>query len=212
MMRTDDLIAELAARPRPTTSPALRLAVAMVAGWLVSLIGLVLMLGMPFQAVSETGTTPFALKLGYTIALTLLSAAVALAAGKPGRRLGPAAALIALPVAVIAVAAGLELAATPPAGWGSLILGSTSGTCMAAIALAGLPIFAAVVWAFRVLAPTRPTVAGFVAGLSSGAAGSVAYALYCPETTASFLLASYTPGILVPALIGAILGPRLLRW
>ena len=212
MMRTEDLIADFAARPWPATNPALRLAFAMIVGWLVSLVGLVMMLGMPLSAVSETGTTPFALKLGYTIALTLLSAAVALKAGKPGRRLGPASALIALPVAIIAVAAGLELAATPPAGWSGLILGSTSGTCMAAIALASLPIFVAVVWAFRVMAPTRMAVAGFVAGLSSGAAGSVGYALYCPETTASFLLASYTPGILVPALIGAILGPRLLRW
>ena len=87
-MRTDDLIAELAGKPWPFTRPALRLAFAMLTGWIVALVGLVLFLGAPLAAVSQTGTTPFALKLGYTTALTLITAALALAAGTPGRRLG----------------------------------------------------------------------------------------------------------------------------
>ena len=62
------------------------------------------------------------------------------------------------------------------------------------------------------MAPTRPAVAGLLAGLSSGGAAAAAYALYCPDTTASFLLAAYTPGALVPAIAGYLLGPKLLRW
>ena len=211
-MRTDDLIAELAARPRPSTRPAIRLAFAIIAGWAVALIGFVLVLGPPMAVVAQTGTTPFALKLGYTLALAIISAAVALAAGRPGQRLKPRSMLIGLPVAVIVAATTLELGSTPSASWDSLLFGPTSADCIAAIALASLPVFIGVMWAFRVLAPTKLALAGFLGGLCAGATGAVAWALYCPETTASFLLASYTPGMLIPALIGAVLGPRLLRW
>jgi hypothetical protein len=93
-----------------------------------------------------------------------------------------------------------------------MLFGSSFAGCVFAISIASLPIFAALVWAFNSLAPTRPAVAGFFAGFSAGSAGAVAYALYCDETTASFLLVSYTVGILVPALIGALAGERLLRW
>jgi hypothetical protein len=211
-MRTDDLIAGLAARPWPATRPALRLAFAMITGWIVALLALVVFLGAPLAAVGQTGTTPFALKLGYTSALTLLTAGLAVAAGKPGRRLGLRSLLVALPVALIALAATIELTTTPMDGWHAMIFGSTFTTCVAAISLAALPVFAAAIWAFRVLAPTRLALAGFLAGLNAGAAGAVAYALYCPETTASFLLAGYTPGMLVPAIVGGLLGPSLLRW
>ena len=67
-------------------------------------------------------------------------------------------------------------------------------------------------WAYREMAPTRPAVAGLLVGLSAGAAAAFAYALYCPETTASFLLAAYTPGAVLAALAGMAAGPKLLRW
>lgn len=211
-MRTDDLIAELAAHPSPAARPALRLAFAMIAGWAVALIGLVLALGPPLAAVAKTGATPFALKVGYTLALTIITATLALAAGRPGQPLKLRAMLITLPVAVVAVAAALELTAMPPEHWTDLLFGSTTFHCIASIAVASLPVFIGTIWGFRVLAPTRLALAGFLAGLSAGAAGAVAFALYCEEATASFLLASYTPGMLIPAMIGALLGSRLLRW
>lgn len=211
-MRTDDLIADLAARPWPATRPAFRLAAAMLGGWIVALAGFALVLGSPIAAVDETGATPFALKLGYTLALTFIAAAVALAAGRPGQHLKLRALLMALPVGVVLLAAALELLDRPSAHWADLLFGSTSVSCVASIAIASVPVFFGVIWAFRVLAPTQLRLAGFLAGLSAGTAGAVAYALYCRETTASFLLASYTPGMLVPAAIGALAGPKLLRW
>lgn len=211
-MRTDDLIAELAARPWPATRPALRMAIAIITGWAVALIGFVLVLGPPLAAVAKTGTTPFALKLGYTLALTIITAALAFAAGRPGQRLSSRALLIGLPVIVIVAATALELSSTPSAGWDFLLFGSTTIHCVVSIAVSSVPVFLAVIWAFRALAPTQLRLAGFLAGLSAGAASALAFALYCEETTASFLLASYTPGMLIPAIVGALLGPRLLRW
>lgn len=209
-MRTDELITGLARSPQPTVRPPLRIAAAMIGGWIAALAVLMIVLGPPLTAVSETGATPFALKLGFTLALSALAAQAALAAGRPGQPLLLRLSLIALPYLVIAVAAGFELSSATE--WKPLLFGSTFITCLGAISLASVPVMIAMFWAYRALAPTRPALAGLVAGLSSGAAAAVAYALYCPETTASFLMASYTPAMLVPAIVGMLLGSRLMRW
>jgi hypothetical protein len=53
---------------------------------------------------------------------------------------------------------------------------------------------------------------GAAAGLLSGAAASLVYALHCPELGAPFLVLWYPLGMLIPAAAGAIAGPALLRW
>ncbi|MFO1333443.1 MAG: NrsF family protein, partial [Rubrivivax sp.] len=54
--------------------------------------------------------------------------------------------------------------------------------------------------------------AGFAAGLLAGAIGALAYALACTEMAMSFVAAWYTLGILMVGALGALLGPRVLRW
>ncbi|MDP9423003.1 MAG: DUF1109 domain-containing protein [Pseudomonadota bacterium] len=211
-MRTDELIAELAAKPWPPARPPLRIAGAIVGGWIVALAGMLMVFGSPMQSVALTGAMSFASKLGYPLALAVLAAAAAIAAGRPGQRLALRASLIMLPLAVVAAASATELAFTPSGEWGALFLGTTFWRCLVAVTLASVPILVAMLWAYRMLAPTQLALAGFLAGLSAAAAAATAYALYCPETNASFLIGAYTPAMLVPALIGAIIGPRLLRW
>ena len=75
-----------------------------------------------------------------------------------------------------------------------------------------VPVFVAVVWAMQGLAPTRLRLAGAAAGLVSGSLGALVYALHCPELAAPFLGPWYLLGVLIPAGVGALLGPRLLRW
>ena len=70
----------------------------------------------------------------------------------------------------------------------------------------------ATLWAMKGLAPTRLALAGAGAGLLAGALGALVYALHCPELAASFLAVWYVLGIAIPALAGALLGPRVLRW
>ena len=50
------------------------------------------------------------------------------------------------------------------------------------------------------------------AGLLAGAFAAAVYCLHCPETSAIFVLIWYSLGILATSLLGALLGPRLLRW
>jgi len=45
-----------------------------------------------------------------------------------------------------------------------------------------------------------------------GAVGALVYSVHCPEQAAPFIGFWYLLGMLIPTAVGALLGPRLLRW
>jgi hypothetical protein len=212
MMRTDELIKTLAADSRPVTRPTPRVVVAMAVGGAVALIGLIVALGSPIEPIAERGIARTVGKMSYPLAVGVLALAAALAAGRPSMRFERRAALLALPVLAVAVAAAVDLANAPVVAWYRMLFGSTTVRCFAAVTLGSIPAFAALAWAFRVLAPTRLPAAGFLIGLAAGGVSAAAYALYCREGSTAFLLATYTPAMLIPALAGGLLGASLLRW
>ena len=67
-------------------------------------------------------------------------------------------------------------------------------------------------WALRGAAPTRLALTGAGAGLLAGALATLAYALHCPEMAAPFMAVWYVAGMAIPTALGAVLGPRVLRW
>lgn len=87
-------------------------------------------------------------------------------------------------------------------------LGKSWTICARNVFLLALPIFAGLLWSFRRLAPTKLALAGTSAGLAAGTWG----ATLCPETSALFVLTWYSLGMLGAALVGWLLGPRLMRW
>jgi hypothetical protein len=91
-------------------------------------------------------------------------------------------------------------------------LGQSWRVCSSLVFLLSIPIFGGLLWSFRRLAPSRLRAAGATAGLAAGAWGATLYCLHCPEVSAIFVLTWYTLGIGLAALLGAIVGPRLLRW
>lgn len=99
-----------------------------------------------------------------------------------------------------------------PAQRSALFLGDTWAVCPLLIALLSAPVFAAVTWAMKGLAPTRLRLAGGAAGLLSGAIGALVYCLHCPEMEAPFLGFWYLLGMLIPTAIGAMSGRLLMRW
>ena len=211
-MRTDQLIIELAQRQRPPGNPQVRIAVAAVVGWMISLAGLLIFLGPPLQEIQHTGIATFAVKLGYAVALASLSVMAAIAAGRPGSRLAWPIAVIAVPVILLCFVALLELGPADPESRRAMLFGTAYLECIKSVVLASLPVFVALTWGYRILAPTRPPLAGFLIGFGAGAAGAVAFALYCHETSTSFLFAAYTPAMLIPALLGAISGRLIFKW
>jgi hypothetical protein len=62
------------------------------------------------------------------------------------------------------------------------------------------------------LAPTRLRAAGAAAGLLAGGCGAFGYGLTCNELAPLFVATWYPAGILLSTLLGALLGPKLLRW
>lgn len=209
-MNSDVLISRLVEDLRPVGrhTAAIRLMLGVAAGAMIALLGAVSIAGLPLSAIATTGIAPFALKLAFTVALTSIGALVLFNVGRPGRDPGWRMAWLLLPVGVVGLAAVLEVVQRANAD----LLGSSWPTCLISIALMSLPVFAGVVWAFQWLAPTRLRLAGFLAGLLSGATAALLYALYCTETAASFLVTWYSAGILLAAFAGALIGPRLLRW
>jgi hypothetical protein len=211
-MRTDELIAALAADSRPVTRPAPRLAVAMAVGGMLALFGLIIALGSPIGPVEERGIVRSLAKLSYPLAVGVIALAAALAAGRPAAPFEPRAIMLALPLFAVAIFTGVDLATAPTAAWDRMLFGSTTVRCLSAVILGSIPAFAVLAYAFRVLAPTRLPAAGFLIGLAAGGISAAAYALYCREASPAFLLATYTPAMLVPALTGGLLGSRFLRW
>jgi hypothetical protein len=131
---------------------------------------------------------------------------------RPGMRVGGAWAALAAPVLLLWLVAALVLLGADPEQRAGLILGATWKTCPFSIALISLPLFVATFWVMKGLAPTRPAWAGASAGLLAGALAALVYALHCPESGAPFIGIWYVVGIAIPAAVGALLGPRTLRW
>lgn len=213
-MKTIELIDSLSANLEPTASGAAlrRLMLGGMIGTAVAALGILAWLGTPLSAVGATGIPPFTMKLSFVIALAGVSGILLFISGRPGQHVGRRWLWLVLPPGVVAVTAMMELASLPPAARDDALFGSTWQTCLIAVSLLSIPIFLGIVWGFRKLAPTRLRLAGLLAGLTAGSASAILYALYCPETTATFLVSWYTLGILVAGIAGALVGPRLLRW
>lgn len=146
-------------------------------------------------------------------ALTLaLATPPVFALARPGARPPLHPALIGLPILVMAGVAGVWLINAPPSLRYGLIVGHTAAVCPLLISLLALPSGAAYFRVLRAWAPTRPATAGASAGFAAGATGALVYTLHCPELAPPFLASWYVVGMTIPAVLGAILGSRLLRW
>jgi len=154
----------------------------------------------------------FWLKLAFALAVVAAAAWVTARLSRPALRAGTGWLLAGLPVLLLWMAAGQQLLAAQPEQRLPLTLGHSWYICSLNIAILSVPLFAALFWALRGLAPTRPSQAGAAAGLLAGAISLVVYSFYCTEMALSFWGVWYVLGALAPTVAGAKLGPRVLRW
>lgn len=129
------------------------------------------------------------------------------AAGTPGASMRPVAALVP---AALALAAGFVLLddMVPLAGARAVSV----PVCLSAIVMAALPGLALLLRALRGATPTRPALAGGIAGLLAGSIGALAYTLSCVNDGALFVSVWYPLAILATSAIGALVGWRALAW
>ena len=66
--------------------------------------------------------------------------------------------------------------------------------------------------ALRHGAPTRPVLAGAVAGLAAGGLAAAFSAAHCTDESPLFVATWYTIAIAMLAALGAMLAPRVARW
>lgn len=213
-MKTDDLIS-LLATGADAVDPhvaANRFSLAIGAGVAGAALLMATLLRVRPDLVEAASQPMFWVKVGFVAGLMISGLFAVSRLSRPGAALGLVPQTIVALVLVMWAIATYTLSTALPEQRLALFLGETWRSCPFLIALLSVPVFVAVIWAMKGLAPTRPRFAGFAAGLLSGATAALVYCLHCPEIEAPFVAFWYLVGMLIPAGAGAWLGERLLRW
>jgi hypothetical protein len=212
-MKTADLIRTIA-EDGAARGPSLagRLAVALLVGGSVAVVLFAVFLGVRPDIGSAMHTWRFVFKvilalLAYALALWVCAR---LASPQVGVR-DTVVALVAAPV-LLAVAVGYELLTVPPADWYTRALGSNARVCLVAIPLLSLAPLGGALVAMRIGAPQSPGTAGAVAGVMAGTLAATLYAVHCPDDSPLFLALWYSLAVAIVALLGAVVGRRVLDW
>lgn len=211
-MKTDDLIEALSLDVTPEVGVRPRLAVAAGIGALVALTLVILWLGFRPDYPQAFAKPMFWTKAAYA---ALFALAGFWCVERLSRPAGSGRKGLILALAVFGVMAAISLwrwtSATPDARM-PLLMGHSWRVCPRNILTLALPMLVVTLIVVRNLAPTRLALAGAAAGLFSGGVAALIYGLHCPESTMPFVAVWYSLGMILPAAIGAALGPWVLRW
>jgi hypothetical protein len=212
-MKTDDLIGAIAADgATPPPSMTMRMGVALALGALVAGFWFLPILGVRPDIASALLTWRFLTKVAIVFSgfAAALWATARLARPDINRR--STLAVLALPLAILALAIGAELAVSPASSWPVRAIGSNSQICLVSVTLMSAAPLVALLVALRAGAPRSPATAGAVAGLLAGSLGATLYAFHCFDDSPLFVALWYAPPIALAVLAGAAAGARLLRW
>jgi hypothetical protein len=153
-----------------------------------------------------------AFKLLFTLSLLGIGTLLLARLARPGQSRRRLSTLTFLPFLVIALVGAVALGFENPMRWGRMLLGMNWVTCLFCIPLFAAIPFVALIWFLRKGAPTDLKRTGAIVGLVAGALGATAYAFHCPDDSIPFIALWYGAMVAFCAFVGALLGPRLLRW
>jgi hypothetical protein len=213
-MKTDDLINLLGTNIEPVKSGQLRntLLAALAVGAAGALCLMLLIFGAPGEAIGREYLGLKVLGLAFTLGLVAAGASYLLRAARPGEPGRRPLVVIGLLFFAVLSAGVITLVLGQPAARGGMVFGPQWVASLICIPLCSIAPFASLIWALRKEAPTNPVWTGAVVGLVAGALGAAAYTLHYPAGSIPFIVLWYGGPIVLCALVGAILGPRLLRW
>jgi hypothetical protein len=212
-VRTDDLIKALAKDERSAPrrlEVVIGLAVAL--GTIVA--GSLFFAGIGLRPDIEEAvrSVPFLFKFVVTLGLAFAATGLLSRLARPGvpvRQWGYA---LAVPAVLLALAVITELAFTPASTWKPSLIGSNSRFCLTLIPLLAIGPLACFISAMRQGAPTRPGLAGAVAGLAASGIAATFYAANCTDDAPLFVATWYPLAIAMVVLAGYAIGSRSLRW
>lgn len=215
-MNTEALIAELSSglQPVPRGATKILLRKGLITGAVVAGVAVLFWPSLgPRPDIATAVITPsFWIKLLYTASIASLGFVALDRLSRPDAAKLHWSRLLWPPVAALAVIAAMRWAAAPAGDSKAFWMGTSWWQCPAYVAALALPVFVGLMWAMSRLAPTRLRAAGAAVGLVSGGTGATIYALHCSESSPGFVLLWYSLGLAAATLLGAVAGPRLLRW
>jgi hypothetical protein len=212
-MDTDQLIRTLAAdSAHRAPRVGFVLALALLAAAPVSLLIFFAGLGVRPDVMTAMHNPFFDLKFAVTLALAISAIMVSLHLSRPEASLRGWAWLLMVPVGVLAAAIAGEMMLPQRLPMMTRLVGSNSRICMTAIPLMSLPLLAASLFGLRHGAPTRPAVAGAIAGLLSAGLAATLYASHCTDDSPLFVATWYTIATALVTALGALAGSRILRF
>ena len=212
-METDQLIRTLAAdnahRARPV---GFVLALALLAAAPVSVAMLFAGLGVRPDLMTAMRNPFFDLKFVVTLGLAIPAIAISLHLSRPEASLRGWKWLLLIPVGLLLAGIASEMMMPQRLPMMTRLVGNNSRLCMTAIPLMSLPLLVAALIGLRHGAPTRPAVAGAIAGLLSAGLAATLYASHCTDDSPLFVATWYTIATALVTGIGALAGSSVLRF
>ena len=211
-MNTDQLIKTLAADNAHHARPVgFVLMLALLMATPVSLLFFLAALGVRPDAMIAMRNPFFDLKFAVTLSLAAAAIAVSLHLSRPEASLRGFGWYLLIPAGLLIAGIGGEMTMPQRLPMMTRLVGNNSKICLTAIPLLSLPLLAAALIGLRHGAPTRPAVAGAIAGLLSAGLAATLYAAHCTDDSPLFVATWYTIATAAVAAIGAVIGPKVLR-
>lgn len=211
-MKTQTLIRILVADSYTGLKFDRSIALAMTSGTLVAGVIFFLEAGFRRDIASAMETFRFLFKFAVTGSLATVAVAAILRAGRPGASFGRLGWALAISPTLLISAVLVELAVVPQFLWIPRIIGTNARSCVTLIPILAMGPLAFLMLALRHGAPTRPGLAGAIAGLAASGIATTLYASNCTDDSPLFVLAWYPLAIGLVVLIGFLGGLRFLRW
>ena len=212
-METDQLIRTLAAdnahRARPVGSV---LTLALLVAAPVSVAIFLTQLGVRPDVMTAMRNPFFDLKFAVTLALAVSAIAISLHLSRPEASLRGWAWLLLIPVGLLVAGIAGEMMMPQRMPMMMRMVGKNAWNCLTSIPLMSLPLLAAALLGLRHGAPTRPALAGAIAGLLSAGLAATLYASHCTDDSPLFVATWYTIAAALVSAVGALAGPRVLRF
>jgi hypothetical protein len=186
--------------------------VALAAAGLAAVRLMLAVLGIPADGLSGASINLKVVALAFTLGLVAFGASFLVRAARPVEPERRPLIIVGLLFLVIVSAGIAALLLTHPTVWAGMIFGPQWAACLFCIPLFAIAPFASLIWALRMGAPTNLARTGAIAGLVAGALGAAVFALHHPGGSIPFIALWYGGLIILCTLVGALLGPALLRW
>ncbi len=212
-MKTEDLIAALAADLEVKPSPLRRLfALDVLAGFAVSAAFFFAFLGLRKTFFASLDEPRFLFKFVFTLTMAASGLVLVWRLSRPAAKIGAAGWAVLLAPALALLACIAEMAAVPRDLWMTRMIGHNAVHCLTLIPLMSLAPLAGLFLALRHGAPTEPQKAGAAAAFAAAGLAATLYAANCPDDSPFFVIVWYLLATLIVVTLGWFAGGRFLRW